>query len=50
MKATAVILALFGVTYAFIAIGLHFGGKWIDALFGVPPPHDPNKPIVRKIA
>jgi hypothetical protein len=42
------VLALFGGTFAFIALGLHFGFKWIDKMLHYHP-IDPGKPIVRRL-
>lgn len=57
MKETLSVLALFGGTFAFIALGLHFGFKWIDKScttarstpasrsFGGPIIEDENMPL-----
>lgn len=47
MLETLSVLALFGGTFAFIALGLHFGFKWIDKALHYQP-LDTSKPIVRK--
>jgi hypothetical protein len=47
MEALSVI-ALFGGTFAFIGLGIHFGAKYIDRMLLVQPPADPKKPIVRR--
>lgn len=33
-------------TTLLVWLGCHFGGKWIDSHFVIPPPPDPGKPIV----
>lgn len=48
MMETLSVLALFGGTLAFIALGLHFGFKWIDKKLHYRP-IDPSKPIVRRL-
>jgi hypothetical protein len=47
MQKFAIVGTLSGLTFAFISLSLHFGGKWIDKMLCVQPPQDPNKPIVR---